>query len=196
MQTANDPIAKAIAMLEMLPEDTRQTVLARMDDATRSRVEARILETQNRPHAAFTKDIASQRRLMRETARRIQEERLHKAQEESDEALTNPIAAIDGELDPLAQLGALHPAAIARAMQGERAEAWAIVLDRLAGNARHALASYLDPAAHRAIEAARGQHQTLNDQNKTTIERAIARTIVPRAVREHNALMSAQWRGQ
>lgn len=95
--------------------------------------------------------------------------------------------------DPLDSLKVLHPAAIARAMQGERAEAWALVLDRLDINARAALQMYLDPAARAAIEDARARQAELAataPQLVQTIEAAIARTVVPRAMREHHQLLS------
>ncbi len=63
--------------------------------------------------------------------------------------------------DPLDRLRELHPAAIARAMQGERAEAWAIVLGRLDDNARAALQLYLDATARTAIEDARDRQEEL-----------------------------------
>jgi hypothetical protein len=95
--------------------------------------------------------------------------------------------------DPLDALRALHPAAIARAMQGERAEAWAIVLDRLDVHARGALQTYLEPPARTAIEEARARQAELRataPQLVDTIEAAIAKTVVPRAMREHHYLLS------
>jgi len=104
-----------------------------------------------------------------------------------------PLAAVVPAIDPLEQLRTLHPAAIARAMQGERAEAWAIVLDRLDPNARAALQLYLDASARVAIEDARVRQAELAASSPAlinTIETAIARTVVPRAMREHHQLLS------
>jgi hypothetical protein len=78
-------------------------------------------------------------------------------------------------------------------MQGERAEAWAIVLDRLESNARQALETYLDPAARNAIARARERQAQLRVESPAlirTIETAIARTIVKAALREHQILLS------
>jgi len=92
--------------------------------------------------------------------------------------------------DPLSQLASVHPAALARAMQGERAEAWAMVLDKLDANVRAALEMYLDTNAREAIETARIAQTGLAPQLAVTIERAIARTVVPRAMREHRQIFS------
>ena len=100
------------------------------------------------------------------------------------------------------RLRELHPAAIARAMQGERAEAWAIVLGRLDDNARAALQLYLDASARAAIEDARVRQEELAKNSPAllaTVVAAIARTVVPRAMREHHALLSTTplaWTGQ
>ena len=104
--------------------------------------------------------------------------------------------------DPLDRLRELHPAAIARAMQGERAEAWAIVLDRLDVNARAALQLYLDPTARTAIEEARSRQAELASSSPAllaTVVAAIARTVVPRAMRENHQLLSTTplaWNGK
>jgi hypothetical protein len=94
---------------------------------------------------------------------------------------------------PLDELRSLHPAAIARAMQGERAEAWAIVLERLDVNSRAALQLYLDASARTAIEDAKARQAELAASSPAllkTVEAAIARTVVPRAMREHHQLLS------
>jgi hypothetical protein len=78
-------------------------------------------------------------------------------------------------------------------MQGERAEAWAIVLDRLDDTSRAALQLYLDPTARAAIEDARARQAELAASSPAliaTIVAAIARTVVPRAMREHHQLLS------
>lgn len=190
-----DPVAKAIAMLDMLTPDVRENVLDRMDPAMRQRIQDRIESTPDgsRPHAGFSSDV-TRSQLMRESAARIQERRIVEAERVADHL--DPIKTTDGvevapamPADPLEQLSRVHPAAVARAMQGERAEAWAIVIDRLNDNARGALMMYLDRTAQQAISDARARQHELPIQLLATIERAIARTIVPMALREQAHMM-------
>lgn len=194
---ANDPVAKAIAMLDMLTPDVRAKVLDRMDPSMRQRIQDRIDSTpeNSRPHAAFSSDVARSQ-LMRESAQRINDRRLSEV--EAVASGMDPLrsgagadAHSDEPADPLAQLSRVHPAAVARAMQGERAEAWAIVLDRVNDNARNALLAYLDTGARDAITSARTKQDDLPIELRATIERAIARTIVPMALREQSYLLAA-----
>lgn len=219
----NDPVSKAMAMLEMLSPEARESVLSRMNDEVASRIRLRLESTPDeRPHGAFSADVAERRRMVREVAERVHARRTDvadRAVAQLDAAagpnaafavavpdhLAGPHAranagagpqASDAQakpLDPLDTLRTLHPAAIARAMQGERAEAWAIVLDRLDVNARAALQMYLDGSARAAIGEARARQHELSSSAPAllaTIERAIARTVVPRAMREHHTLLS------
>ena len=231
---AVDPVAKAIAMLDLLSPDVRAQVLSKMAPEMRERVESRIASTPEgaRPYGGFSDDVAAKRRLMREVAQGLQNQRVKTADnmammlgrepgDDDDRASLMSAAAADRPStplpagmggpstadttaslrnpsppmsvdtnDPLAQLATVHPAALARAMQGERAEAWAMVLDKLDGNVRAALEMYLDHNARTAIETARVAQSDLAPQLAITIERAIARTVVPRAMREQRQLFS------
>ena len=193
----NDPVAKAIAMLDMLTPEVRAKVLDRMDPSMRQRIQDRIDSTPDnaRPHAGFSSDIARSQ-LMRESAQRINERRV--ADAEATASGMDPLRAgasdtvsSEDPADPLAQLSRVHPAAVARAMQGERAEAWAIVLDRVNTNARNALLAYLDAGVRESIASARSKQEDLPIELRATIERAIARTIVPMALREQSHLLAA-----
>lgn len=200
-----DPIDKALRMLALLDDAGKAEVLNRMSPEQRQRIEQRLETTPDnaRPHAAFSTDIAGQRRLLRQTAEEMYEEKMRRVREaiaadglDPDLAVTAMQAGTASTaqlLDPLAELRFVHPAAIARAMQGERAEAWAIVLDRLDENARAALESYLDRDALAAIQQARLRQAELRATSSaiaTTIEKAIGRTVVPIALREHQLLVT------
>lgn len=206
---AGDPVAKAIAMLEMLTPDVREQVLGRMSPEMRERIEARIESTPegSRPHQHFSSDVMARSQLVRETARRIEQRRVQDADITADELTPSHGVMAPGSLagapmpqrprrsaaapsDPLSQLATVHPAALARAMQGERAEAWAIVLDRVTENVRAALLMYLDAQAQESIDQARRKQQDLPIQLRATIERAITCTVVPRALREHQMLFT------
>lgn len=200
-----DPVAKAIAMLDMLDEATRQSVLDRMAPDARQRIEDRIATTpeEGRPHARFGNDVLAKRRLINDTAGRIHARRIQQAEVTTQQyAAAGAIAQPGGSApaphstqassgDPLDELRRVHPAALARAMQGERAEAWALVLDRLSPNARAALEMYIDAAAHQAIASARQQQAQLAPQLRRLIESSIASTVVPRALREHQLLLTS-----
>ncbi|MBC7645411.1 MAG: hypothetical protein H7123_09800 [Thermoleophilia bacterium] len=224
-----DPVAKAIAMLDLLSPEVREQVLSKMAPEMRERVQTRIDSTPEgaRPHGGFSDDVAAKRRLMREVAQGLQNQRVKAADETADllalassddraalagnqdydhseptplpAAMGGPVAAAprapsaratSNANDPLSQLASVHPAALARAMQGERAEAWAMVLDKLDANVRAALEMYLDGNAREAIETARIAQSGLPPQLAVTIERAIARTVVPRAMREQRMIFS------
>lgn len=214
-----DPVDQAVAHLELLSAEARDAVLAKMDPALAERIRNRMDSTPDRPHGEFSRDVVARRRMLREMTERIHatnaarqrtagEESLQQAARPAQGALTQQTSPQYGGAapamfasappqvhagDPLDSLRTLHPAAIARAMQGERAEAWAIVLDHLDVNARGALQMYLDPAARAAIDDARTRQADLAataPQLVQTIEAAIARTVVPRAMREHHQLLS------
>jgi hypothetical protein len=209
-----DPMMVAVRTaadkLELLSPETRETVLARMDGAIAQRIRDYLASLPDRPHRQFTQDIAARRRMLHETANRIQSTRTLKTDEELaqlEQLAARPTSATMGGApppvgkgmqpaapsDPLDRLRELHPAAIARAMQGERAEAWAIVLDRLDINARAALQLYLDASARAAIEDARVRQAELARSSPAllaTVVAAIAKTVVPRAMREHHQLLS------
>jgi hypothetical protein len=201
-QLASDPVRNAAAKLELLSPETRELVLSRMDPEIALRIrEFLASQPDNRPHGSFSHDVATRRQLIHEVADRV----AHRRTVEADQA----VAALDAvpqqvaqaragapaaPADPLDNLRTLHPAAIARAMQGERAEAWAIVLDRLDSNARAALQLYLDATAQAAIDDARARQAELAATSPAliaTIVAAIARTVVPRAMREHHQLLSS-----
>lgn len=205
----HDPVAKAVTMLELLSPEAREGVLARMDPAIAERIRTR-LETMpdDRPHAGFGEDLAERRRMLREMAGRMHTRRTEAADLAAADLAPGthggptldsapPLVASSrrpsSPNDALDMLRTLHPAAIARAMQGERAEAWTIVLDRLDTNAQAALQLYLDAQARAAIQDARVRQAELREHAPaliTTIEAAIARTVVPRAMREHQLLLS------
>jgi hypothetical protein len=206
--THTDPVAKAIAMLELLDESTRASVLERMAPEMREKIQLRMESTPDgaRPHAAFSEDIAARRQLLREASVNMSKRRTSDAEQRVTSYTGAPVpqdmsvevpqsegVSTEELLDPLFELKRLHPAAIARAMQGERAEAWALVLDRLEPAARHALEAYLDPAARTSIDRARARQNELRASSPgilNTVERAIARTVVPVAMREHHILLS------
>lgn len=196
-------VRTAAEKLELLSPETRETVLSRMDGAIAQRIRDYLASLPDRPHGQFTQDVAERRRMLHETANRIQSTRTMQADQDvahlDDRAArstsTMPTGAMQpaAPSDPLDQLRDLHPAAIARAMQGERAEAWAIVLDRLDVNARAALQLYLDASARTAIEDARTRQAELAQSSPAllaTVVAAIAKTVVPRAMREHHQLLS------
>ena len=211
-------VKAAAAKLELLSPETRETVLGRMDDAVAQQIRDYMAsQPDNRPHGQFSTDIATRRKMIHEMADRVQARRTAEADRMVEELGSVPAMAGDVRAaapspmgagaqppmpsDPLDRLRELHPAAIARAMQGERAEAWAIVLDRLDVNARAALQLYLDGTARSAIEDARVRQAELAATSPAllaTVVAAIARTVVPRAMREHHQLLSTTplaWQG-
>jgi hypothetical protein len=204
---ANDPVRIAAQKLELLSPETRETVLAQMDPEVAERIRLHLASQPDRPHGQFSTDIAARRQMIHEVADRVTSRRTVQADRLVEElgnvpAMAQPVlpghaaqpaTPTASSADPLDQLRTLHPAAIARAMQGERAEAWAIVLDRLDTNARAALQLYLDGTARTAIEDARARQAELAATSPAliaTIVAAIARTVVPRAMREHHQLLS------
>ncbi len=203
---ADDPtlvaVRAAAAKLEMLSPETRETILGRMTPEHAERIRAYLASLTDRPHGEFSQDVAERRRLLHETANRVSARRTTDVDREVRElardgarprARTAGTQPVEPAIDPMDRLRDLHPAAIARAMQGERAEAWAIVLDRLDDNARAALQLYLDPSARAAIEDARARQAELAHTAPAllaTVVAAIARTVVPRAMREHHQLLS------
>lgn len=200
---AEDPTMRAIreaaSKLELLSDETRETVLGRMDPSIAQRIRDYIASLpDNRPHGQFSTDVATRRQMIHQMADRVQARRTADADRMVEQFGAVPVMAgtpaqpADSG-DPLDRLRELHPAAIARAMQGERAEAWAIVLDRLDVNARAALQLYLDATARTAIEDARVRQAELASSAPAllaTVVAAIARTVVPRAMREHHQLLS------
>lgn len=220
---ASDPIRTAAMRLELLSDETREQVLGRMDPELAQRIrDFMASQPDNRPHGQFSTDVATRRRLIHEMADRLAAQRTAETDRMVEEfgavpAMSQPVVpgqpprpAMGGAAapqsaapaDPLDRLRELHPAAIARAMQGERAEAWAIVLDRLDVNARAALQLYLDATARAAIDEARTRQAELAERSPAllaTVVAAIARTVVPRAMREHHQLLSTTplaWTGQ
>lgn len=206
-EIAPDPRLEAIrtaaAKLQLLSEETRESVLGRMEPAIADDIRRYLESMTDRPHASFSSDLAERRRVLHETANRIQQQRIEQGDREVAQLARESVAApmAQPSTDPLDRLREVHPAAIARAMQGERAEAWAIVLDRLDDNARAALQLYLDPTARTAIEDARARQAELASSSPAllaTVVAAIARTVVPRALREHHQLLSTtplSWNG-
>jgi flagellar motor switch protein FliG len=204
----NDAVAKVIATLDMLSSDAKAAVLERMSPQARDRISERLAELGEkggRPHSAFSGDIADKRKLIRDAAARIaaaQAKRVSNSVAAADEQDMLGAPAPDANsstldlLDPLSELRRVHPAALARAMQGERAEAWAIVLDRIDSNSRAALERYLDHASRVAIERAATRQSELREKSPrivASIEQAIARTVVPLALREHQQLVSTPY---
>lgn len=213
---ATDPVRQAAVKLELLSEETREMVLGRMDPEFAGRIRDFLASRpDNRPHGQFSTDVATRRQLIHEMANGVAARRTAEADhqvgqlgarspEAAGAAASAPMhltgqppnaaaPAAPTSTDPLDQLRELHPAAIARAMQGERAEAWAIVLERLDENARGALQLYLDASARMAIEDARRRQAELAESSPAlldTVVSAIARTVVPRAMREHHQLLS------
>jgi flagellar motor switch protein FliG len=202
-------VRHAAMKLELLSADTRESILSRMDPSHAERVRDYLTSLPDRPHGSFSNDLATRRQMLHETANRLQARRTADADEELERLARGtavPVSAPAGGMpmpgstppgmapdDPLDRLRELHPAAIARAMQGERAEAWAIVLDRLEDNSRAALQLYLDATARSAIEEARERQAELARTSPAllaTVVAAIARTVVPRAMREHHQLLS------
>lgn len=219
---AEDPtmvaVRSAAEKLQLLSDETRESILGRMDPSNAERIRNYLASLTDRPHGRFSSDLAQRRRLLHETANRIQTQRTVDADREVAQlarAASMPRSAAptaggfggapaqpEPPQDPLDRLRELHPAAIARAMQGERAEAWAIVLDRLGDTSRAALQLYLDASARAAIEEARQRQAELATSSPAllaTVVAAIARTVVPRAMREHHQLLSTTptaWSGQ
>ncbi|MCW2949735.1 MAG: hypothetical protein JWN41_748 [Thermoleophilia bacterium] len=214
------PEARAAEHLQLLSPEARERVLASMDPAIADRVRNQLASMPERPHGDFSADVATRRRMLRQMEDRIYAAKVaagDQVAKQLEQTAAMPAAGLGMPTapqqfnapptmqpaatpgDPLDMLRQLHPAAIARAMQGERAEAWAIVLDHLDTNARAALQLYLDGSARAAIEDARARQAELSATAPAlvgTIESAIARTVVPRALREHHQLLSTtplQW---
>jgi hypothetical protein len=220
------PEARAAEHLQLLSPEARDKVLDSMDPAIAERIRMQLTSMVDRPHADFANDVATRRRMLRQMEERIYAAKVaagDRATDGLDRAAAMPTPMEGAPMaapmptyaqgspaapapmqpaapqQPLDMLRSLHPAAIARAMQGERAEAWAIVLDHLDTNARAALQLYLDGSARTAIEDARARQAELAATAPAlvgTIEAAIARTVVPRALREHHQLLSTtplQW---
>jgi hypothetical protein len=205
LRSAHDQkLQTALTILGELSDSARALVLERMDPELREQLESHLAEGQ-RPHARFAKDIAFRNQQIAEAAERIQAARLRKVEDaiDADDVIRtgdtpmNAGAAAGPStlelLDPLNELRRVHPAALARAMQGERAEAWAIVLDRVDPGTRTALERYLDAGALRTIRQAANRQRELRDRSPNivaSIEQAIARTVVPLALREHQQLIT------
>lgn len=168
--------------MQMLDETTREQVLGRLPAAHRDAL---------REATGSNGEMAENRRFMREAVLNIHErnsENLAESVHASLTAIEEPVAAA-GPLDALRDV---HPAALALAMQGERAEAWAVVLHHLADNSRAALVGYLDPEARRSIAHAQRRQAQLAPQLQATATRAIAQAIVPRALQEHRRIMASR----
>jgi len=203
---APNPVREAALRLELLSPDTREAILSKMPGPIAEKVREYLASLPDRPHGQFSTDIATRRQLIHQTANGVAARRTAEVDQQVSEMAGGapapmPMPGMDGaaqpaapaSTDPLDRLRELHPAAIARAMQGERAEAWAIVLDRLDVNARAALQLYLDASARTAIEDAKARQSELAASSPAllrTVEAAIARTVVPRAMREHHQLLS------
>lgn len=203
----SNPVRQAAMKLELLSAETREGVLSRMDPTIAQQIRD-YMTSLTRPHGQFSTDVATRRRMIKELADRTHVRRTAQASQVLDaidggtphaapaapgQQPAAPAATPATPEAALDQLRSLHPAAIARAMQGERAEAWAIVLDRLDINARAALQLYLDATARAAIEDARSRQAELAANSPAllaTVVAAIARTVVPRALREHHQLLS------
>lgn len=205
---ANDPIRGAAMRLELLSPETREQVLSRMHPSAAEKIRNHLAaQPDNRPHGKFSTDVATRREFMHGLADQVAARRTVDVDRQVNELASastgmqsivgtqppGPPGSAPASTDPLDRLRELHPAAIARAMQGERAEAWAIVLDRIDENARAALQLYLDASARTAIEDARARQAELAASSPAllaTVVAAIARTVVPRAMREHHQLLT------
>jgi hypothetical protein len=196
---SNNPVDRAVALLQALPQESREKVLSHMDEEHRALIEEKL--TKLRPHQEFTDSVtrgrhmAEQRKLMRTAIMGIHKretERVQQANEYSHGGGT-PGAAEDAQapIDALDHLRDIHPAALAKAMQGERAEAWALVLRRLSPTSRDVLMSFIDEPARVAIHHAEQEQQQLPESLRRTAERALRHTVVPRALREQQLLMQA-----
>jgi hypothetical protein len=217
--SAQDPVSEAVARLQLLSPEARETVLNKLDPAIAERISMRLSSLPDRPHSDFSNDIAQRRQMLRELAHRVHARRANEADHDTAELIelaaqpagtgapvgastpmgvggapsANAAPGAAASTNALDTLRTLHPASIARALQGERAEAWAIVLDRLDTNAQTALGMYLDATATAAIAEARERQRELAESSPqlvATIEAAIARTVVPRAMREQQMLLS------
>jgi hypothetical protein len=182
----------AIQTLKLLGPEAREKVIERIDPERRPRMLELLRQADGQD---FDMSIDERRRLVRETSARMYANKVRAADETARELgagggprVAEPVAP--GAEHPLEPLRSVHPAALARAMQGERAEAWALVLDHLEPSAQTALRTYLDEDARVAIEQARTHQARLAPGVLATIERAIAQTIVPAALREHARLLS------
>lgn len=191
---------KVVRMVKMLSPDVRSTVLERMSPESRAQVERHLgigtpapgeLASDDAP--ATTASVADlntveKRRMMREFAQKVHQDRVARAEAQARELNAGREDVNRVPATPLERLRTVHPAALARAMQGERAETWALVLDAIDAHSAAALRAYLDGAARLAIEEARTRQASLPTHILGTIERAIASTIVPAALREHELL--------
>lgn len=185
----------AIQTLKLLGEDARTKVLERIDPERRPRMLELLRQADGE---SYDMSMDERRRLVRETSARMYASKVKAADATALElgaggAPRTAVAPAEtpGASHPLDALRSTHPAALARAMQGERAEAWALVLDRLEPNSQSALRMYLDEDARVAIEQARSHQLHLAPALRATIERAIAQTIVPAALREHARLLTS-----
>lgn len=189
-------VQRAMSILRMIDDpEKREEIISKMSESAQSKIRALSVqpvtegeESVVRPHTDFSEDIAEKRRLIRESAMNMHERRIEQVRDGNDKALDDP--AFQFDLDPLDQLRDCHPAALARALQGERAEAWAIVFDHLTDPVREALRTYLDHDARVAISRAATQQAELPTLLKQTVERAVRETIVERALREQQNLMT------
>lgn len=189
-------VHKVVRMLTMLAPEVRASVLDRMSPDARAQVQAAMPATSSpapgedpSPAAAMPEvSTVEKRRMMRELARQIHDDRARRAEAQARELNAGREDVDRLPATPLARLRTVHPAALARAMQGERAETWALVLDAIDEHSAAALRAYIDGAARLAIEEARTRQASLPPHILSTIERAIAATIVPAALREHELL--------
>jgi hypothetical protein len=197
---SDEAVDKVVRMITMLTPDVRRTVLERMSPESRAQVERHMginvpapgeLDSDAAPQAPATPrsfTTVEKRRMMREFAHKVHQERVERAEAQARELNAGREDVNRVPATPLERLRTVHPAALARAMQGERAETWALVLDAIDAHSAAALRAYLDGAARLAIEEARTRQASLPTHILGTIERAIASTIVPAALREQELL--------
>lgn len=193
---ATEQERQAVQTLLLLGTDARAKVMAQIRPENRARIDQLILAAEDDMQLS----IDARRRLVRDTSARMYADKVRSADKIASDlgAGGGPRATELPETSlahPLDALRSVHPAALARAMQGERAEAWALVLDRLEPNAQAALRMYLEEDARVAIEQARTHQLHLAPTVRAAIERAIVQTIVPAALREHARLLSTNTGG-
>lgn len=190
----DDRVDRAVTLLGMLDAETREQVMGRMDGDTRDAIERRASAAGEGSIGAYAMSIAARRRLMRETMLSMHGRTLHDASTITtafEDQEGTPDATASG-VDPLEYLSEVHPAALVTALRGERPEVWALVLDRMTPPAREALVAYLDGPSRDRIREAQSHQHALPPQLLTTTLRAIRHTVVPHAMREHHALMTAR----
>ena len=127
MTAQQTSVSKAIALLSSLDRETRDQVLSRMPEAQQRHL--RDVLSGDKGGTPTSPNITAQRTAMRETVSRMSERNIAEADREI--AAVAGIRPYDGQgpaPNPLGRLATVHPAALARALQGERAEAWAMVL--------------------------------------------------------------------